>query len=257
MQILSVSVLCGWGSLAFAQYDTDYSGDYSDYSYSDSTYSDTSSYDSGSGSFDSYGSFGSGGGDNGNYIVKPKVVVKRKERFIPPYDSTREMVSYTGIVEVKDNENFEVEVDTIYHRAKSWMLMEFGEKELKKMTTLDNMNNNASEMEYKIRLKGTFPCMIAYNEFRTEENGDVEFQMEIRIREGRYRYSVNSLVYVAEPIAGAKEGERTYFEYLMKAKDNYANNDNILLAADKQINSWIDNLRQQCQRNPIEEEDDW
>jgi len=239
-------------------YNSDYSSDYGGDDYTDSSFVDTTSYDDSGSDNGDYGFGGGGGSDvDGNYIVKPRVTVKQHVRFVPPYDSIRELVSYSGTVKVMDNENFEVEVDTIYHRAKNWMLAEFGEKELKKMTAMDDINPNASEMEYKIRLKGTFPCVVDVNEFRKEESGDVEFFMEIRIREGRYRYSVNNLVYVAEPLAGAKDGDRTYFEYFMKAKDNARNNDNILLAADKKINNMIDTLREHCQKQPLEEEDDW
>lgn len=247
-------------------YDSDYSSDYGD-DYSDSTYSDSSGYDdyssdySGGGGDDGlsdyFGDQSSGGGDNGNYVVKPRVVVKRVERFVPPYDSTRELVSYTGVVEVMDRDDFEVEVDTIYHRAKDWMVNEFGEKEAKRLTAMDDINLNASEMEYKIRLKGTFPCEIKMNDFRTVESGDVEFFMEIRIREGRYRYSVNRLVYLAEPLAGENERDRTYFEYLMKSERNVRENDNILLAADRTINGWLDGLKETCRKQPVLEEDDW
>lgn len=248
-----------------AYYDSDYSSDYSDdYSdYSDSTYSDDADYSSDySGGSDSdisdyFDNQSSGNSGNGNYVVKPRVVVKPIERFVPPYDSTRELVSYSGVVDVIDDEDFEVEVDTIYHRAKDWMKNEFGEKELKKLTTMDDINLNASEMEYKIRLKGSFPCEIKMNDFRTVESGDVEFFMEIRIREGRYRYSVNRLVYLAEPLAGEKERDRTYFEYLMKSDQNVRDNDNILLAADRKINGWLDGLKETCRKQPVYEEDEW
>jgi len=240
-------------------YNSDYSSDYGGDDYSDSSYtdSDTAGYDD---SDADYGSSYGGGGDDyvdGNYIVKPRVIVKKHVRFVPPYDSTRELVSYSGTVNVMDREDFEVEVDTIYHRAKNWMIAEFGEKQLKKMTAMDDINPNASEMEYKIKLKGTFPCVVDVNDFRKEENGDVEFNMEIRIREGRYRYRINKLVYVADPLSGENEGDRTYFEYFMKAEDNARNNDDILLAADKKINGMIETLREHCQKQPLEEDDDW
>ena len=257
-------LVCGSVQSASAQYETDddsyYSSDYSsDYGDdSDSSSSDSLDYDDGSSDLGSYfDNMGSGGGGDNNYVVKPRVQVADYTRFVPPYDSAKELVSYSGIVNVLDDEDFEVEVDTIYHRAKNWMKMEFGEKQLKKLTTMDDINPNASEMEYKIRLKGTFPCEMEMNEFRTERHGDVEFFMEIRIREGRYRYSVNRLVYVADPLTGEKEGDRTYFEYLMKAEDAVRENDNILLAADKKLNRWIDTLRENCQKQPLEEEDDW
>jgi hypothetical protein len=258
---LAFAALMLLGFVSFAQYDTDDYSDYSsDYGYGDDTNLDsTTTYDDTGTDYGTDYGYGTGSSDkgNGNYVVKPKVKKIQHERFVAPYDSTLEMISYAGVVQVLDNENYEVEVDTIYKRAKNWMTMEFGEKELKKMTSHDAMNPNASEMEYKIKLKGSFPCEMEVNEFNQVSKGDVEFLMEIRIREGRYRYSVNNLVYIAETPVGAKTGDRTYFEYLMKAKDNVRGNDSILLAADKKINLWMKTLQEQCQKQPLEEEDEW
>lgn len=222
--------------------DTNYSNNYSD------DYSDDYSSD--------YGSFGSGS-DYDEIKQEPVFVRKAYVRFVPPYDSIREMVTYSGTVEVLDADDYEVEVDTIYARAKNWMLDEFGSKNLKKMTKIDGINERASETEYKVVLRGTFPCIVEPNEFTKKQDGDVKFKMELRFREGRYRYRVNNLVHISPLVAGERTPEQTYFEYYMKAKDNVRGGDVILLAADKKITAMMEGLKKTCQRSPIEEDDDW
>jgi len=253
-------------SSTYAQYDDDYQDD----SYTDEenyNYNDTDSYgddtqdtsNATDGYSDDYSSdFGSSSSYGYEQPKQEPVFVRKKyERFVPPYDSIREMVSYTGTVTVVDNEDYEIEVDTIYARAKTWMVDEFGEKKLKKMTKLDGMNERASETEYKIVIRGSFPCIVEPNEFTKKQDGDIQFKMEVRFREGRYRYRINNLVHISPLIAGEKEAETTYFEYYMKSQDDVRGGDVILLAADKKINEMIDELRKTCQTNPLEEDDDW
>lgn len=188
---------------------------------------------------------------------EPIVVKKPYVRFVPPYDSTRDLVTYEGVVEVLDNDGYEYEIDTIMFRAKKWMEEEFGKKELKDILKSQDVNNNASEMEYKIVLKGSIPCMVQRNDFVKEQNGTFEFRMDIRIREGRYRYRIYNLVHVAPVQAGQKEGVRTYFEYLMKSEDDIRYCDSILLAADAKITAMVEALSSECHNNPVMEEDDW
>jgi hypothetical protein len=249
----------------YAQTDDDYGDDsYSDeenYNYDDSGTIDNADSSSTDSDYDSgdYGTsldFGSGS-DYDEIKQAPVFVRKAYVRFEPPYDSIREMVTYSGTVEVVDAEDYEIEVDTIYARAKIWMQDEFGSKKLKKMTKIDGLNEKASETEYKIVLRGTFPCVVEPNKFTQTQDGDIQFKMEVRFREGRYRYRINNLVHVSPLISGEKENEQTYFEYYMKAEDNVRGGDIILLAANKKISEMIDGLRKSCQSNPIEEDDDW
>ena len=229
--------------------DTDYSGnDYSNESEDNSNdYSDD--YSSG-GSNDFFG------GSTKEEFVPRKIIRKPYVRFVPPYDSLRELVIYNAVVEVKDRDGFETEIDTINFRTRQWLEAEFG-KDLKKVTTFDDINENASELEYKIKIHAAFPCEIEPNEFTKVQNGMVEYDMEIRVRDGRYRWVIQNLVHVAQPRPGEKEGERTYFEYLMKAEDDIRSGDKVLIAADKKINSMMGDLQKVCQTNPVEEEDEW
>jgi hypothetical protein len=213
--------------------------------------------DAGFGS-DPFGGFGFGDNQQDDEEEqRPRVVRKPYVRFQPPYDSIKEMVIYSAIIDVVDKDGYEREVDTLYHKAQAWLKSEFGEKELKKMIGFNGENTNASEMEYKIRLRGTFPCIIRPNEFTKHQSGDIEFLMELRIREGRYRYKISDLVHIAPIMADEKEGERTYFEFLRKSEDNVRGGDQILIAADNKINDMMSELEKFCKTFPEEEEDDW
>jgi hypothetical protein len=243
---------------AYAQYDDEYQ-DEENYNYDDAGTSDEvdstesdSDYD-----LDDYGGQLDFGSDYEEIKQEPVFVRQAYVRFLPPYDSLREMVTYSGTIEVVDAEDYEVEVDTIYARAKIWMKEEFGSKKLKKMTKIDGLNEKASETEYKVVLRGTFPCIVEQNKFTKTQDGDIQFKMEVRFRDGRYRYRINNLVHVSPLAAGEKDHEQTYFEYYMKSEDNVRGGDVVLLAADKKINEMIDELRKNCQTNPIEEDDDW
>jgi len=262
---LVLALLCSLAFISNAQ-DDEYSDDYSD-DYS-SDYSEDYDEDYSEDSSDDYGDDGDYGDDYGDdfgdafgssereeYVPK-KIIRKPYIRFVPPYDSTRELVLYKAVIEVMDRDGYEVEIDTIRFRTNQWLEAEFG-KNLKKFLTMDGINDAAGENEHKITIHGMFPCEIQPNEFTTVTEGMVEYDMEIRVRDGRYRYTVKNLVHIAEPRPGEKEGERTYFEYLMKSEDDVRAGDRILVAADKKINSMMTELQKTCQTNPIEEDDDW
>ncbi len=237
----------------YSNYSDDYDSD--EYGNPDSNSSDEYDEYSESDDYSSYGDYGSKSSDSYEFVPK-KIIRKPYIRFVPPYDSMRELVLYKAVIEIKDREGYEVEIDTINFRAHQWLEAEFG-KSLKKFLTSDGINENAGEMEYKIKIHGTFPCEIEPNEFTKVRGGQVEYDMEIRVRDGRYRYTVKNLVHVAVPRPGEREGERTYFEYLMKSDDDVQGGDDVLIAADKKITAMIDDLFKVCQTSPLEEEDDW
>jgi Domain of unknown function (DUF4468) with TBP-like fold len=246
----------------FAQnedYD-DYGTDNSNYNYDeyepDSSYDNN--YESEDDEGDSYSNFSDyfGGSNTSSEPTPKKIIRKPYVRFIPPYDSTRELIIYQAVIEVFDKEGYEVEIDTVYGRAQAWLQGEFG-KELKKVISMNDLNENSSEMEYKIKVQADFPCVIKPNEFTEYQNGVVKYDMEIRVRDGRYRYAIKNLVHIAEPRAGEKEGVKTYFEYLMKTEDDVRNGDEVLIAADIKITAMMDALKRACHTAPEEEEDDW
>ncbi|MFT4523073.1 MAG: hypothetical protein ACI8ZN_002025 [Bacteroidia bacterium] len=250
--LLSAALILGGANATFGQDYNNNSDDYSTYDNPDSTTTD--GYSSEGYDYSDYGNDYNLGGSEEK--PKKKVILKPYVRFIPPYDSTRELVMYQAVIEIFDRDGYEVELDTIYYRAQQWLQAEYG-KDLKKFMAADGVNEKSSEMEYKIRVTGTFACVIEPNEFTKITNGMVQYVMEIRVRDGRYRYVFKNLVHIADPRPGEKEGKKTYFEYLMKTKDDVRAGDQVLIAADKKINSMIAELQRACQTAPIEEEDEW
>lgn len=249
-----VSVVLLFGGRALAQSEDNY-GSYDDYNSTNGPDSSNHSYNESSegSSYSNY--FGSSSKKSSAEPTK-KIVKKPYVRFIPPYDSTRELIIYQAIIEVVDNEGYEVEIDTIYGRAQKWIESQYG-KDMKKVISSNDVNANASEMEYKIRVHADFPCMIQPNEFTETRSGTVTYEMEIRVRDGRYRYAIKNLVHVADPRPGEKEGDKNYFEYLMKTQDDVRGSDQVLIAADRKINSMISELKKACETAPLEEDDDW
>ncbi len=188
---------------------------------------------------------------------EPEIIRAPYVRFVPPYDTVYELVTYEGVVNVLDADGYEVEIDTIMFRANQWLEEEFGKKKLKNFLTSNDVNSNASELEYKIIVNGKFPCIVKPNEFTQYQDGEIQFRMEIRIRDGRYRYKVNNLVHIAPVRVNEKEGIATYFEYLMKSQNDVRGGDVILKSADRKINEMIAALEKKCKTGPVLEEDEW
>lgn len=191
---------------------------------------------------------------------KPKVVKKPYVRVTLPYDSVAELVTYMEINEVLEPDDYYGDpyssADSLYQRAYSWLIREFGEKELKRM--IEEAGEDFKQREGKtIYLVAEFPVVVEYNEYRKVEQGKVVFDMELRFKNERYRYKFNNFVHVMPPSRGAKESKRTYFEYYLTTNVNVKNNDRILLAADKKINEMISALKESCSEPLVLDDDDW
>ena len=177
----------------------------------------------------------------------PKQIVKKPYiRFEVPFDSITELVTYTEIV----NEE-EAGTDSLYWRAKRWINHEFGKKNMKKLIKKDD------KKDFKIVMEGEFPLYIETNKFSKTLNGKVLFDMELRFKEGRYRYKINNLVHVVPPAPGEDKETRTYFEFYRKSNINPKGNDQILINADKKIKTMVSDLRKYCKEPIFVDEDDW
>jgi len=176
----------------------------------------------------------------------PVVVKKPYIRFVAPFDSITELVTYTEII----NEE-EAGTDSLYWRAKRWINHEFGKKNQKKLIKKDD------KKDFKIVMEGEFPLYIEANKFAKTQNGKVVFDMEIKFKEGRYRYKINNLVHVVPPPPGEEKETRTYFEFYRKSTINPRGNDIILMNADKKINSMLKDLRKYCKEPIFVDDDDW
>jgi len=179
--------------------------------------------------------------------VKPRVVYKR---FVPPYDSLREIIYYSGVV---DDENCETcSADSLYWRAMRYLTRRFGKEKMKDKTwVLENVVGN------KIVMKITTSMMIQTNNFNKKQSGMMEYRMAIRFQESRYKYQFGNFVHVEVERGAEARMIRTYHEYYMRVKKGYQNTDIYLLAADRDVKAFVDGLGRAL-RGPYQpDEEDW
>lgn len=206
-----------------------------------------------------YSDFGSGSSrdsdDEMTTSLRPKFQRRAYDRFVPPFDTITGLITYLSVVEILDQDGVEIFSDSIYKRAQRWLENEFGKKVAKDFTKSSGPNKEGEG--YKMVVEGRFPLFVQVNEFNKIPSGEVEFVMEIRVKEGRYRYKINNLVHVEAPLIGTKDERRTYFEFYKSQKENVRQGDQILIAADKQIHTMITNLYETCKEPIFVDEDDW
>ncbi|MFM9944371.1 MAG: DUF4468 domain-containing protein [Bacteroidia bacterium] len=172
-------------------------------------------------------------------------VKKPYVRYVVPFDTLTELVTYVAVVEEE-----EAGTDSLYWRAKRWIKHEFkGNK--KQVIKKDD------KKEFKIVMECEFPLLIEANKFSKTQNGKVVFDMEIRFKEGRYKYKINNLVHVLEPPPGEEKEIRTYFEFYRKSTINPKGNDAVLMAADKKIIIMLKDLKKYCKEPVFVDDDDW
>ncbi|NUM31360.1 MAG: DUF4468 domain-containing protein [Bacteroidetes bacterium] len=177
----------------------------------------------------------------------PQPVKKPYIRFVVPFDTITELVTYLEVVTDDESPGN----DSLYARAKRWIRYEFGKSKQKQVIKKD------LKKEYKLVLECEFPLYIETNKYSKTQNGRVAFDMEIRFKEDRYRYKINNLVHIVDPPPGEEKEIRTYFEFYRKSNINPKGNDMILMAADKKINKMIKDLKKFCKGPIFVDEDDW
>lgn len=284
--ILTLLSFCAFGLLTNAQswddsgdsWDNsgdswDNSGDNAstDYDYDPSgsgTPASDSAGDDGWGSDDTWGDgggfdYGSGGQD---YVrsSRPTVEAKPYERFTGmPFDSTAQLVTFVEIVEVIVPDRFldlggedYSTADSLYARAIVWMKKQFGEKEAKHMIDQAGLDPDGKEGQ-TIKAYIIMPLTIQVNKYQNATAGIIEFDMELRFKDERYRYKFNNFVHVTPNRSGGQENDVTYMEYYMTAKKNIRANDKILMACNSQMTRLIDDLKATCAATPFIDDDDW
>lgn len=179
------------------------------------------------------------------YSESSQPVKKPYIRFVVPFDTITELVTYTEII----NEE-EAGTDSLYWRAKRWIKHEFkGSKQ--------QVIKKDDKKDFKIVMEGEFPLVLEANKFSKSQNGKVMFDMELRFKEGRYKYKINNLVHVVDPPPGEDKEIKTYFEFYRKSTINPKGNDAILIAADKKIQKMIKDLKKYCKEPIFVDDDDW
>jgi hypothetical protein len=195
-----------------------------------------------------------GGGDAGGWggaeETKGPKMPERKPyvRFVPPYDSLREIIYYEGIIEDEDCEY--CMADSLYWRARKHLLTKFGKENLKKFTVEDKKAD-------RITLLVSVPMVIKYGNYKQETVGTLEYKLTLRFKDNRYKYQFGNFVHIQAADGTGKEATRTYHEYYMKLKKGFQATDPYLLAADREVKQLVAELTKTLKEPYQPDEDDW
>lgn len=177
---------------------------------------------------------------------KPKKPEKKPYvRITMPFDTITELITYTGIVEQEDSY-----YDSLYLRAKRYLMSKFSLKD-------KDFKESSMDMD-KIIMTLNLPYHMQRNKYVIQDVGKLEFKLALRFKDGKYKYDIDQLKHLLpENAAGRTQPEYTYLEYYVRSERGVIYNDQLLRAADKQINSFIGEIKKAL-KEPIEiDEDDW
>ena len=197
--------------------------------------------------------FGGGGGGWGGFGGAEEEASKvdtlpAYERFIPPYDSLREMIFYEGVIEDWDCE-FCME-DSLFARAERYFIGRYGKRQYKKFIV--------ERKEFGlIWLKIELPMILQIGEYSKRPSGRLEFSLVLRLKEARYKYQFGNFAHITAPTGQADAQTKTYHEYYMKVKRGFRATDRYLLTADKEVKETIKGLKKALKEPYRPDEDDW
>ena len=190
-----------------------------------------------------WGGFGGAEEKSGNVDTLPAY-----ERFIPPYDSLREMIFYEGVIEDWDCE-FCME-DSLFARAERYFIDRYGKRQYKKFIV--------ERKEFGlIWLKVELPMILEIGEYSKRPSGRLEFSLVLRLKEARYKYQFGNFAHITAPTGQADAQTKTYHEYYMKVKRGFRATDRYLLTADKEVKETIKGLKKALKEPYRPDEDDW
>ncbi len=206
------------------------------------TATDTSTYSS-------EGAVDGSWGDDGATVVQEYVFKKAAySRFIPPYDSMREIIFYENIIEDEACEN--CGADSLYWRAKKYLSVRFGKEAFKKMIIEDKVAD-------RITLLVSKPMICSYGKFNKRQEGILEYRLILRFKDARYKYQFANFVHIeVEDGMGARVA-RIYHEYYMRLKKGFEQTDKFLLAADTETKELVAGLKKTLREPYLPDEDDW
>jgi hypothetical protein len=190
------------------------------------------------------GAWGGGSEDAGPKPIEKKPYV----RFVPPYDSLRELIFYEGVVD--DEECETCSEDSLFARAKRYLVKRFGEKPYKKMIVEEKVNQ-------LIYMKVTIPMVVTLGEYAKRRDGEMEYVMVLRFKDARYKYQFGNFAHVTDPVGLSNDRLKTYHEYYRKAKKGFESTDRYLIAADKEVKKMVDGLTLALKEAYKPDEDDW
>lgn len=179
------------------------------------------------------------------------------KRFVPPYDSLREIIFYEGIVREPSPEEANVAMnvaDSFYWRAKKFLIARYGKENVKKWTFEDKATSSGGKM---FSMTITIPMIVRSGESKKVESGQLEFKLTMRFTEDKYKYQFGNFVHIETPNGLGTKPTRTYHEYYMKQKRGYEMSDKYLLAADREVKEVVDGLRKRLRAPYQPDEDAW
>jgi len=213
--------------------------------------------DSGTGGTAAVDTTGAGSGDSGGWGTGSSEgnsgetqAIKKKPyvRFTPPFDSLRELIFYEGIVE--DEECETCTEDSLFMRAKRYLMKRYGKKEYKKFVVEEKANS-------LIYLKVKVPMVIQNGTNSKSRNGDLDYVLVLRFKEARYKYQFGNFAHTLLPQGLNSTQVKTYHEYYMKVKRGYETTDKYLIAADREVKAIVDGLKASLKAPYVPDEDDW
>jgi hypothetical protein len=207
---------------------------------------DTAKVDSTAATADASG--GSGWGMGSKESEMPKRAIYK--RFTPPFDSMREIIYYEGIIEDEGEFPEKNGADSLYWRAKKFLLQRYGKDNLKKWTIEDKKAD-------RLTLKMTVPMIVKMGDYKKMESGFLEYKLTIRFKDGRYKYQFGNFVHIQSPNGLGKEPTRTYHEYYMRVKKGFEVTDKYLLTADREVHEVVMGLKKSLHEPYQPDEDDW
>lgn len=193
----------------------------------------------------------SAGTDSGDSAVEvtPEPAKPTYQRFLPPYDSLRELVYYEGIVEDEAAEN--PSADSLWFRCKKFLASRYGKENAKRFVVEEKKPD-------KIVLKCVVPMAVQIGKYNKSEAGKLEYKLTIRFKDGyRYKYQITNFVHVYTPTGTAQKEARTYHEYYMKAKSGFQVSDRYLISADREVQEIVAGLKRALREPYQPNEDDW
>lgn len=201
------------------------------------------------------GEFNFGGEDSANTDTTALETLPVKEapkpyvRFAAPYDTLREMIYYSGVVEDVIYE--ESTADSLYWRFKKYLTTRFGAKTLKEWTEEDKRGQ-------KFIVKPNADLVVSTNEFNGKNSGSINYTLTMRFQDGRFKWEMSNFVHVI-PAQGISGGEnRVYAEYYYTTKRNIKSCDLLLIAIDNEVKNTVKQIKKSL-RPPFVDEvgDDW
>jgi hypothetical protein len=169
-------------------------------------------------------------------------------RFVPPYDSMREIIFYEGVVE---NEDCQLcTADSLYWRAKKFLSKKYGKAVLKKMIIDEKIGHH-------ITVKVLLPMILINGKYSKAAKGMIEYKLCLRFQDSRFKYQFGNFVHIQTGEGLVGNPTRIYHEYYMRVKRGYEATDKFLLASDKEVKDMVTAIRYALREPYRPEEDEW